>query len=111
MQTRFEHFALNMMAGQVDTPPKANGGLCFAAPWERQAFGIALALAKQGVFEWEDFRAEMITSIADWEKTHDLDDASWSYYDVWLSVLERMVERSGVTIGSVGQLHLHQTVS
>jgi nitrile hydratase accessory protein len=98
MQTRFEHFALNMMSGQPDTPPKANGGLCFAASWERQAFGMALALAKQGVFEWEDFRAGMIAAIADWESSHELDDPSWSYYEIWLEVLERMMSRAGLAL-------------
>src|ERR1700722_13271640 len=98
MQTRFEHFALSMMSGQPDTPPRVNGGLCFAAPWERLAFGMALALAKQGVFEWEDFRAEMIATIADWESSHDLDDPSWSYYGVWLEVLERMMSRAGLAL-------------
>jgi nitrile hydratase accessory protein len=98
MQTRFEHFAVASMMGEPDTPPKANGSLCFAAPWERQAFGIALALSKQGIFEWEDFRAEMIESIAGWEAAHQLDDSSWSYYGVWLQVLERMMSRAGLAL-------------
>ncbi|GKQ51637.1 nitrile hydratase accessory protein [Bradyrhizobium sp. Ce-3] len=85
-------------------PPKDNGSLCFSAPWERQAFGIALALSKQGVFEWDDFRSEMISSIAAWEATHDKTDPNWDYYEIWLTVLEQMVQRSGLvdqsTLGS-----------
>jgi nitrile hydratase accessory protein len=96
MQTTFEHFALGSMLGQTDMPPKDNGALCFASPWERQAFGIALALAKQGVFEWDDFRTEMISTIAAWEASHDLTDPDWNYYDIWLSVLERMVEKANL---------------
>jgi hypothetical protein len=56
MQTRFEHFAITSMLGQPDAPPRANGGLYFTSPWERQAFGIAVALARDGYFEWEEFR-------------------------------------------------------
>ena len=96
MQTNFEHFALGSMLGQTDMPPKDNGTLCFAAPWERQAFGMALALAKDGVFEWEDFRQEMIATIGEWEKTHDRDDPAWHYYEIWLTVLEKMLERVGL---------------
>jgi nitrile hydratase accessory protein len=94
MQTSFEHFALGSMLGQSDMPPKDNGSLCFAAPWERQAFGMALALSKQGVFEWDDFRNEMIATIGAWEASHAIDDPEWHYYDIWLTVLERMVERA-----------------
>ncbi|MCC8939704.1 nitrile hydratase accessory protein [Bradyrhizobium sp. Arg62] len=96
MQTNFEHFALASMLGKPDRPPKDNGSLCFGAPWERQAFGMALALSKQGVFEWDDFRSAMISSIAASEATHDKTDPSWDYYEIWLTVLEQMVQRSGL---------------
>jgi nitrile hydratase accessory protein len=96
MQTNFEHFALGSMLGKTDMPPKDNGSLCFGAPWERQAFGLALALSKQGLFEWEDFRSEMISSIAAWEATHDKTDSTWDYYEIWLTVVEQMVQRSGL---------------
>lgn len=96
MQTNFEHFALGSMLGKPDRPPKDNGCLFFGAPWERQAFGIALALSKQGIFEWDDFRSEMISSIAAWEATHDKTDPNWDYYEIWLTVLEQMVQRSGL---------------
>jgi nitrile hydratase accessory protein len=82
------------MLGKPDMPPKHNGSLYFGAPWRRQAFGLALALSKQGIFEWDDFRSEMIASIAEWEATHDMADPAWDYYEIWLTVLERMVERS-----------------
>jgi nitrile hydratase accessory protein len=95
MQTRFEHFALGSMMGAPDVPPKANGSLCFGAPWERTAFGVALALAKQGIFDWEEFREEMVATIAAWESAHAIDDPSWNYYEIWLSVLERMVANAG----------------
>ena len=79
-------------------PPKANGGLCFGAPWECTAFGVALALAKQSLFDWEDFRQEMIATIAAWEAEHGVDDPSWNYYEIWLGVLETMVAHAGYRI-------------
>ena len=36
MQTRFEHFALTTMLGQDDSPPRLEGKLCFAEPWQRR---------------------------------------------------------------------------
>jgi nitrile hydratase accessory protein len=91
MQTRFEHFAITSMLGQPDAPPRTNGSLCFAFPWERQAFGMAVALARDGYFEWEEFRQEMISEIAEWERTHAPDNPEWHYYERWLAVLERLV--------------------
>jgi nitrile hydratase accessory protein len=96
MQTRFEHFAVTSMLGQNDSPPRLDGKLCFAEPWERQAFGVALALSKAGHFDWEDFRLKLIAAIGDWEASHALDDPSWSYYELWLTALERLVVEQGL---------------
>lgn len=95
MLTRFEHHAVTEMLGQPDTPPRDNGTLCFSQDWERTAFGLALALAKQGYFEWDDFRDELIAEIDAWEKVHAVDDASWNYYDQFLSALEKAVIKTG----------------
>lgn len=96
MLTQFEHFAVTTMMGKPDTPPRANGSLCFSSEWERSAFGMALALAKEGYFEWEDFRDELIDAIHIWETDHKLDDASWNYYDQWLAALERAIVKTGL---------------
>lgn len=96
MLTRFEHHAVTEMMGGVDRPPRENGGLCFANDWERTAFGVALALAKNGDFEWEGFRANLIEAIGGWEKDHDLKDPSWNYYGHWLEALEKAVVDAGL---------------
>ncbi len=44
-------------------PPRDNGELVFAAPWESRAFGVALALHDAGRIEWEDFRQTLIAEI------------------------------------------------
>ena len=96
MLTRFEHFAVTEMIADVDRPPRANGRLCFSEEWERTAFGMALALAKSGSFEWDAFRQNLIASIHGWENTHDLGDPSWNYYDRWLEALERIAVDAGL---------------
>jgi nitrile hydratase accessory protein len=96
MQTRFEHFAATSMLGSEDSPPRRNGTLTFARDWERRAFGIALALAKEGYFEWEEFRQSLIASIAAWERDNGLDDPSWDYYQRWLEALQGVILRAGL---------------
>ena len=91
MQTNFEQFALTSMLGQEDSPPRLAGKLCFGEEWQRTAFGIALALSKSGYFDWEDFRQQLIAVIGEWERTHDLGDSSWNYYECWLAALERVI--------------------
>ena len=96
MQTRFEHYAATSMLGASDSPPRSNGSFRFEREWEERAFGIALALSKQGAYEWEDFRQKLISSIAEWEAVNPLDDGSWDYYERWLRALERLVLEAGV---------------
>lgn len=94
MQLRFEHFAATSLMGSEESPPRNNGELKFDRDWEGLAFGMALALAKQGHYEWEDFRQELIAAIAEWEAEHPLEDESWDYYQRWLIALERLAIES-----------------
>lgn len=96
MLTQFEHFAVTEMSGQIDSPPRANGSLCFGSEWERSSFGMALALAKSGFFEWDDFRDELISTIRDWEDAHPVDRSTWNYYDQFLVALEKAVIKAGI---------------
>ncbi|NRQ19141.1 nitrile hydratase accessory protein [Ensifer sesbaniae] len=96
MLTQFEHFAVTEMMGKPDSPPRANGTLCFGSDWERTSFGIALALAKEGYFEWDDFRDELIASIRAWEDDHPSDYSSWNYYEQFLTALESAVVKTNL---------------
>ncbi|ODR92333.1 MULTISPECIES: nitrile hydratase accessory protein [Rhizobiaceae] len=100
MLTQFEHFAVTEMLGQPDSPPRANGTLCFGSDWERTSFGIALALAKEGYFEWDYFRDELIASIKRWEDEHPADYSSWNYYDQFLTALESAVVKTNLLTAS-----------
>ena len=91
MQTNFEQFAVTSMMGQGDSPPRLGGKLRFGQDWERQAFGVALALSRSGHFDWEDFRQQLIAAIGEWEASNELDDSSWNYYERWLTALERLI--------------------
>lgn len=88
-------------ASGPSAPPRDNGELIFAVPWESQAFGVALALHEAGCIEWEDFRQLLIAEIGNWEAAHSAEDG-WSYYTCWLRALERLVnERGLVTAGDL----------
>lgn len=76
-------------------PPRSNGELQFAAPWESRAFGVALALHDAGRIEWEDFRQALISEIGAWEAAHPSGEG-WSYYQCWLGALERVVDGQGL---------------
>ena len=73
-------------------PPRRNGELVFAAPWESRLFGIAVALHERGLFAWDDFRERLIAAIARSEGS----GAEWSYYACWQSALESLLDAKGL---------------
>jgi nitrile hydratase accessory protein len=76
-------------------PPRDNGELVFAAPWESQAFGVAMALHGAGAFDWEDFRQRLIAEIGDWAAGGP-GRGDWSYYRCWLRALEGLLADRGL---------------
>jgi nitrile hydratase accessory protein len=79
--------------------PRKNGELVFQAPWESRAFGMAVALCEQGLYEWEEFRAHLIEEIADWERRHS-PSTEYSYYERWLTALEQTLRDKGLCIAA-----------
>jgi nitrile hydratase accessory protein len=73
-------------------PPRSNGELVFAAPWESRAFGLAMALHDGGLFEWEAFRQQLIAAVARAEAT----GGEFSYYRCWLEALQVLLDGSGL---------------
>ncbi|MFN3256379.1 MAG: nitrile hydratase accessory protein [Ilumatobacter sp.] len=73
--------------------PRSNGELVFESPWEGRAFGLALAMVEKGFFTLDDFQAELIVAIAEWEALGQSNE-EYRYYECWLVALERLVERS-----------------
>jgi len=76
-------------------PPRLNGELVFAEPWESRAFGVAAALRDRGLFDWDEFRACLIAQIALWEKQHPPDEP-FSYYGCWQRALVELLAQKGV---------------
>ena len=68
-------------------PPRANGELVFAAPWESRAFGLAVTLADAGRVPWDGFRERLVARIA--AAPGD------PYYENWLAALEDVLEATG----------------
>jgi nitrile hydratase accessory protein len=73
-------------------PPRSNGELVFAAPWESRAFGLAMALHDGGLFEWEAFRRQLIKAVARAEAA----GGEFSYYRCWLEALQTLLAASGL---------------
>ena len=80
-------------------PPRANGELVFAEPWESRAFGMAVALHEAGLFPWPRFQAALIARIAAWESGAD---ERWDYYQHWLGALEDVLAGDGTV--STGEI-------
>ena len=47
----------------IEAPPRRNGELVFAAPWEGRVFAMAIALQQRLAFPWNDFRHRLIAEI------------------------------------------------
>jgi nitrile hydratase accessory protein len=76
-------------------PPRSNGELVFAEPWESRTFGMAMALTDAGLLDWDDFRTALIARIKQWE-TNPRAGECWSYYRCWQLALEDSLITRGV---------------
>jgi hypothetical protein len=88
--------ALLDVAGPA-APPRTNGELAFAQPWERRLFGVTMALT-QTTFAYADFRERLIAQISD--------DPARSYWRSWELALEDMLSAAcRVEPGDLQQRH------
>jgi nitrile hydratase accessory protein len=72
-------------------PPRSNGELVFAEPWQGRAFGLVMTLTGQGVLPYDAFRDALIARIAAWEADPPAGE-SYSYYRCWLQALEQVLD-------------------
>jgi nitrile hydratase accessory protein len=75
-------------------PPRSNGELLFAAPWQSRIFGLTVALYEQGRFEWSEFQHALIEAIA----RHEAEIATpeeYEYYTCWLEAFRSLAEGKG----------------
>ena len=68
-------------------PPRSNGELVFAEPWESRAFGMTVGLYEAGAFTWPQFTDALIARIRAWESAAAPDEP-YDYYRLWLAALE-----------------------
>ena len=72
--------------------PRDNGELVFEAPWEGRAFGIAVTLNEQRLYEWGEFRDELVEKISADEEA----SVQSSYYERWLGAMEELLLKRGL---------------
>jgi nitrile hydratase accessory protein len=75
--------------------PRDDHGPVFRAPWEAQAFALALALNARGVFTWSEWAATLGAEIKRAQAAGD-PDTGVTYYRHWLAALERIVAEKGL---------------
>ena len=77
--------------------PRDADGPIFRAPWEAQAFGLAVALHEGGLFTWREWTERLSVEIAAMTTRGERDDGS-RYYEPWLAALERLVTDKGLVL-------------
>jgi nitrile hydratase accessory protein len=75
--------------------PQNADGPVFYAPWEAEAFAIALQLNARGLFTWKEWAATLGDEIRKAQAAGDPDTGE-TYYHHWLATLERIVDAKGL---------------
>ena len=70
--------------------PRDDEGPVFRAPWEAQAFAMAVRLHERGAFTWTEWAARLADEIAAARARGEVDDGR-RYYHYWLATLEKLV--------------------
>ncbi|GEL20935.1 nitrile hydratase accessory protein [Pseudonocardia asaccharolytica] len=88
-------------------PPRANGELLFAEPWQSRAFGMVVTLHGSGAFAWPQFQAALIDRIRIWETSHP-EGECWDYYQHWLGALEDVLAADGTVFADEIELRARE---
>jgi nitrile hydratase accessory protein len=75
--------------------PRNTDGPVFRAPWEAEAFALAVSLNEHGVFSWSEWAATLGDEIKKAQAAGDPDTGE-TYYLHWLAALERIVAAKGL---------------
>ena len=76
-------------------PPRSNGELVFAEPWEGRAFGLVMALVDGEAISYETFRTALIDRIGAWKAAPPVGE-TFHYYRCWLQALEQVLAGAGL---------------
>jgi nitrile hydratase accessory protein len=88
--------AARRAAEAVPSIPRDPDGPVFREPWHAQAFAMALHLHDRGCFKWPEWAETLGEEIKKAQAAGDLDTGE-TYYNHWLSTLERIVSEKGLT--------------
>jgi nitrile hydratase accessory protein len=80
--------------------PRNGDGPVFRAPWEAEAFALAVSLRERGLFTWTEWAATLGDEIKKAQVAGDPDTGE-TYYQHWLATLERILAEKGVVERSV----------
>ena len=69
----------------------------FRAPWEAQAFAVAVTLHERGLFAWREFAERLSAEIGAARGRGETDDGH-RYYEYWLGALEKLVADKGLVL-------------
>src|SRR2546426_2695709 len=70
--------------------PRDEAGPVFKAPWEAQAFAMAVSLHARGAFTWREWAGALAGELAAASARGEPDDGT-RYYEHWLAALEKLV--------------------
>ncbi len=70
-------------------------GPVFEAPWQAQAFAMALTLQQRGIFTWAEWAARL-GAVRAHAATKGAPDTGETYYQDWLATLEQIVTAKGL---------------
>jgi nitrile hydratase accessory protein len=71
----------------------------FNAPWEAQAFALAVKLNESGFFTWKEWADTLAAVIREAQAAGD-PDLGDTYYVHWAKALERILTSRGLTDGA-----------
>jgi nitrile hydratase accessory protein len=77
--------------------PRDAEGPVFRAPWEAQAFAMAVILHDRGCFTWPEWASRLAEEIAAARDRGEPDDGR-RYYHHWLAALEKIVAEKGILL-------------
>jgi nitrile hydratase accessory protein len=95
MATMIDPAAARRATEAVPGIPRDAEGPVFRAPWEAQAFALAVTLNARGVFTWSEWAVALGAEIKRAQAAGDPDTGE-TYYRHWLAALERIVAEKGV---------------
>ena len=75
--------------------PRDEAGPVFAAPWQAQAFAMAVQLSAAGHFTWTEWTTALGAQLQAAAERGAPDDGS-RYFEHWLAALENLLSAKGV---------------